>query len=118
MGGSFPHYIIMIENILIHAVNVIVGIALATLWQKHKAQKEEQDAIKMGLQSLLRGEITKAYYLYMDKGWIPLYALQSIEANYKNYEALGANGVIDKLWKELMELPHTNLNDDKREVKK
>jgi len=35
-----------------------------------------------------------------------LYALQSIESNYKNYEALGMNGVIDKLWQELMELPH------------
>lgn len=43
----------------------------------------------------------------MDKGWIPLYALQSLEVNYKNYEALGENNVIDGLWKELMALPHT-----------
>lgn len=63
------------ESILIHAVNIIVGVLIATLWNKFKKQKEEQDAIKMGLQSLLRGEITKAYYLYKEKGWIPLYAL-------------------------------------------
>lgn len=95
------------ESILIHAVNVIIGILIATLWHKHKQQKQEQDAIKLGLQSLLRGEITKSYYIYMEKGWIPLYALQSLEVNYKNYEALGENNVIDGLWKELMALPHT-----------
>ena len=95
------------DTILAHAVNVVVGILIATLWQKFRKSQEEQDAIKMGLQSLLRGEITKAYYLYKDKGWIPLYALQSIEANYKNYEALGANGVIDGLWKEMLAMPHT-----------
>ena len=96
-----------------HVVNVIVGILIATLWQKMKRHKEEQDAIKMGLQSLLRGEITKAYYQYKDKGWIPLYALQSVEGNYKNYEALGANGVIDGLWKELLALPHTKPEEAK-----
>lgn len=97
-----------------HVVNVIVGILIATLWQKMKRHKEEQDAIKMGLQSLLRGEITKAYYKYQEKGWIPIYALESVEGNYKNYEALGANGVIDGLWKELMALPHTKQEEVKQ----
>lgn len=104
----------MIESIFAHAINVVIGILIATLWQKFRKSQEEQDAIKLGLQSLLRGEITKAYYLYKDKGWIPLYALQSMEANYKNYEALGENGVIDKLWSELMELPHTKPEDIKK----
>lgn len=94
------------DGIVAHAVNVVIGIVIATLWQKIKTHKREQDSIKLGLQSLLRGEITKSYYHYKEKGWIPLYALQSIESNYKNYEALGMNGVIDKLWQELMELPH------------
>ena len=101
------------EQIFIHAINVVIGILIASLWQKFRRSQEEQDAIKLGLQSLLRGEITKAYYMYKDKGWIPLYALQSIEANYKNYEALGANGVIDGLWKEMMALPHTKPEEEK-----
>ena len=102
------------EQIFIHAINVVIGILIASLWQKFRRSQEEQDAIKLGLQSLLRGEITKAYYTYKDKGWIPLYALQNIEGNYKNYEALGANGVIDGLWKEMMEMPHTKPEDDKK----
>ena len=90
-----------------HVVHLVVGILIATLWNKFKKNKEEQDAIKMGLQSLLRTEITKAYYKYTEKGWIPLYALQSLQIVHDNYQALGKNGVIDGLWQALMSLPHT-----------
>lgn len=95
-----------VEALAVHAVHVVVGILIATLWQKFKKSQDEQDAIKAGLQSLLRGEITKAYYKYMEKGWIPIYALQSLEVSYKNYKALGLDGVMDGLWGELIKLPH------------
>lgn len=101
------------ESIFMHIINVVVGILIATLWQKIKSTRQEQDAIKAGLQSLLRNEITKSYYLYKDKGWIPLYALQNLQCVHENYQTLGENGVIDGLWSELMALPHT-----KPEVKK
>ena len=114
-GGKPPlFFIFTMEQFLAHAVNIVIGILIATLWQKFRKSQEEQDAIKLGLQSLLRGEITKAYYRYKEQGWIPLYALESIEGNYKNYEILGANGVIDGLWKELMALPHTKPDGDKK----
>lgn len=77
-GGVVLPYIFMVvkmEQIFIHAINVLIGILVASLWQKFRKSQQEQDAIKLGLQSLLRGEITKAYYSYKDKGWIPLYAL-------------------------------------------
>lgn len=97
----------MIETLVIHAAHIIVGILIATLWQKFKQQKEEQDAIKLGLQSLLRGEITKSYYKYQEQGWIPIYALESLQSYHTNYQALGENGVINGLWTDLMKLPHT-----------
>jgi len=37
------------ESVMIHAVNVIIGILIATLWQKFRRSQEEQDAIKLGL---------------------------------------------------------------------
>lgn len=103
------------DGIIAHAVNVVIGVFIATLWQKIKVHKREQDSIKLGLQSLLRGEITKSYYIYKEKGWIPIYALQSVESNYKNYEALGANGVIETVYNELLQLPHTKPEVDKDE---
>ena len=106
------------DGMVAHAINIIIGIIIATLWQKIKNHKKEQDAIKLGLQSLLRGEITKSYYHYKEKGWIPLYALQSVEASYKNYEALGENGVMEKIYNELLSLPNINPNDGKSGDKK
>ena len=90
-----------------HVVHILIGIFIAALWNKFKKNKEEQDAIKAGLQALLRTEIRKAYYKYKEKEWIPLYALQSLQSVHDNYQTLGANGVMDGLWKELMALPHT-----------
>lgn len=90
-----------------HVVHILIGIFIAALWNKFKKNKEEQDAIKAGLQALLRTEITKAYYKHKEKGWIPLYALQSLQSVHDNYQTLGTNGVMDGLWKELMALPHT-----------
>ena len=101
------------ESVLVHAVHIIVGILIATLWQKFNKSQEEQDAIKSGLQSLLRSEITKAYYKYMEQGWIPLYALESLQQSHKDYQTLGLNGVMDELWKSLMALPHTKPEVDK-----
>ena len=103
------------ESVLVHAVHIIVGILIATLWQKFKKSQEEQDAIKSGLQSLLRSEITKAYYKYMEQGWIPLYALESLQQSHNDYQTLGLNGVMDGLWKELMSLPHTKPEEIKNE---
>lgn len=103
------------ESVLIHAVHIIVGILIATLWQKFKKSQEEQNAIKSGLQSLLRSEITKAYYKYMEQGWIPLYALESLQQSHNDYQTLGLNGVMDGLWKDLMSLPHTKPEEIKNE---
>lgn len=52
--------------------------------------------------------------MYKEKGWIPLYALQSLEQSYKNYKALGVDGVMDGLWDELISLPHTKPEDGKK----
>ena len=106
----------MIEEVLMHGVHLIVGILIASLWQKFKKSQDEQDAIKLGLQSLLRAELTKAYYKYKEQGWIPLYALESLQSVHTNYQALGKNGVMDGLWSELMSLPHTK-PINKKEVK-
>lgn len=70
-------------------------------------KEKENDALKAGLQALLRDRIIQAYNHYVDgKGWIPIYALESINACYKSYEALGENGVINGLMEQLNDLPN------------
>ena len=96
----------MVEELLTTAISTVSGAVITSLWTLCRQRKTENDALKAGLQALLRDRIIQAYNHYVeDKGWIPIYALESLNTCYKSYEALGENGVIDGLVKELNELP-------------
>lgn len=95
----------MIESTIQTVINIIAGAVISYLFALYRAKKKQNDALKAGLQALLRDRIIQAYNHYVqDKGWIPIYAKESIDACYKSYEALGNNGVIDNLMQQLNEL--------------
>ena len=97
-------------------INVVFGGVITLLITMYRQKKKENDALKAGLQALLRGRIIQAYNHYVqDKGWIPIYAKESIDACYRSYEALGDNGVIDNLMEQINELqnyPPKNRGDE------
>lgn len=79
---------------------------------KLKKYKTEQDAIKSGIQALLRAEMIKSYNKYIDLGYAPIYAKENFENIYKNYHSLGLNGVMDGMRKTFMELPTERREDE------
>lgn len=94
-----------LDTALNSVINVISGGVITLLITMYRQKKKENDALKAGLQALLRDRIIQAYNHYVqDKGWIPIYAKESIDACYKSYEALGDNGVIDNLMQQINEL--------------
>lgn len=87
------------------AITGVLGVLTAYLGTMYRIKKKENDALKAGVQALLRDRIIQAYNHYVcEKGWVPIYAKESIDACYKSYEALGDNGVIDNLMQQLNEL--------------
>jgi len=97
----------MIESTIQTVINIIAGAIISYLFALYRAKKKENNALKAGLQALLRDRIIQAYNHYVqDKGWIPIYAKASMDACYKSYEALGDNGVIDSLMEQLNDLPN------------
>lgn len=59
-----------------------------------------------GIRALLRGDIIRLYNKYHDDlGYCPIYVRTALEDEYIQYHTLGGNGVITKLYNELMELP-------------
>lgn len=106
----------MIESTVQTVINIIAGAIISYLFALYRAKKKENNALKAGLQALLRDRIIQAYNHYVqDKGWIPIYAKESIDACYKSYEALGDNGVIDNLMQQINELqnyPPKNRDDE------
>lgn len=104
----------MIESTIQTIINIIAGAVISYIFALYRAKKRENDALRAGVQALLRDRIIQAYNHYVcEKGWIPIYAKESIDACYKSYEALGDNSVIDSLMEQLNELPNYNLNGGK-----
>ena len=94
-----------LDTALNSVINVISGGVITLLITMYRQKKKENDALKAGVQALLRDRIIQAYNHYVqDKGWIQIYAKESIDACYKSYEALGDNGVIDNLMEQISEL--------------
>ena len=97
---------IFLDKFLGQIINALAGAIIAYLIAVIRQKNKENNALKEGMQALLRDRIIQGYNHYSDKGWIPIYAMESIEACYKSYEELGQNGVIDNLMKQLRALPN------------
>ena len=58
------------------------------------------------------------YERYSEKGYAPIYAKQNFENVWKQYEALGKNGVMKQIHDSFMGLPtcsHTHENEHEQE---
>ena len=74
---------------LFGAILAGLGTAFSFLSRRVSKRIEEQDAIKLGMQALLRDRIISAYNHYMDKGYCPIYARDNILKLYEQYHNLG-----------------------------
>ena len=62
-------------------------------------------ALQRGVQALLRAQMIDLYNHYKAKGFAPLYARQSFENLWVQYERLGKNGVITDIRTKFLALP-------------
>ena len=92
--------------------NVIYSTAMANKAERKRLRDVEQlrqndrsKQIESGLQSLLRAEISRSHEKYMDKGYCPVYAREALNRIYESYHALGGNGTMTELYKQVMALP-------------
>lgn len=98
----------MTKFILEYWIEFLFGLgSTAIMFYIKKIGKKvnEQEAIKLGVQALLRDRIIQAYNIYYDRGSCPIYARENIQELSKQYTNLGGNGVICDLLKKLQSLP-------------
>ena len=69
-----------------------------------KLQKTN-DAQSAGLQSVLKDLLKIRYLEWINKGYAPMDARDDLEKMYQSYHRLGANGVMDALREEFLNLP-------------
>lgn len=92
----------MLELILKWAIPFVCGAAVTFAG----TMLIRLQAVKNGLQCLLRAEIIRSYDKYTERKECPLYAKDSLTRAYKAYHALGGNDVATELYHEMIELPN------------
>ena len=88
-------------ELLMTAAVALLGAGYRMTIRELGKQKIEREAIK----SLLRSELITMHGRYTEKGEIPIYAQENVQAMYDAYHALGGNGTVTKLVDEIRELP-------------
>lgn len=90
-------------------ITLLFGSGVLTAFGKYiirrlKANDERTEAVCRGVQALLRDRLYQSYNHYTDKGYAPIYAKENFENMYKQYHALGVNGVMNSYRENFMKL--------------
>lgn len=100
--GTLKDVLSILGLVGIPSLGVIVGWLVKTIRTEAKRQK----ALELGVQAMLRSQMINDYNKwYVNKGYAPIWAKDSFENVWVQYEALGKNGVMDEIHQELMSLP-------------
>ena len=78
---------------------------LTGVWKRIKQNESKTESVQLGVQALLRDRLYSTYLKYAEKGYAPIYARENFENMYKQYHILGANGVMDDIYRKFMDLP-------------
>ena len=107
----------IIAAIISCCVSFFLGGALSFMVAKFKGAVKKEKALQDGMQSLLRDKLIEFHDKYTERGYCPIYAKESARRSYEAYHELGGNGVITKLFNDIMSLPEEQpQNADKKEV--
>lgn len=86
-------------------VPALIAGGFKYLYSSLKKNTSDTEAVKIGIQALLRSQMIADYNKWTDRGYAPIYARDNFENCWKQYHALGVNGVMDDLHEKFLELP-------------
>lgn len=69
-------------------------------------QEQESKALRNGLCAVLRDRIMQSATYHEERGFIPLRDMENMSLMYQAYHELGGNGLVTKVYEEVLELPH------------
>ena len=99
----------MLEQIGVEIIVFLCGAFLTFLFGKWTGFFKEIDAVKYGVQSILRDRMCQMRRYYTDKKKpIPQHEMDSFEQMYTAYEALGGNGYMKQVRADVEAMPREN----------
>lgn len=108
----------MIEFITKYWLEALFGVMLTglslfvkRLFRESKAAKRVTHNVQVGIKCMLRDRIIHNYEKYVGFEYCPLSVRSNLEDMHAAYKALGGNGAIDHIVKELNDLPTIKKGD-------
>ena len=93
------------QLLCLFSVPALILMIVKYMLNQIKQNRKDTEAVKLGLQALLRSQMISDYNKYSEKGFAPVYARDNFENCWKQYHSLGANGVMDDLHEKFLDLP-------------
>ena len=97
---------------LFAAATAVLAWCYRNISARLDAERAKNEAIAVGVQSLLRENIVSNYNKYCDKGYCPIYAKESIKKVYQAYHNLGGNDVATELYSKILRMPEDKSDDE------
>ena len=72
---------------------------------QNEEMERQNKAIMLGVQAFLRDRLLQGIKHYITKGWADYDDRENMENIYKQYHALGANGIMDDMMTQFRNLP-------------
>lgn len=98
-------------DILFGAILGILAWIVRKISKHYKEEKDRNDAVRLGVQALLRSQMINDFNHYKEKGYAPIYAKENFENCWQRYHSLGVNGVMDGIHEDFMKLPTMEVGD-------
>lgn len=83
----------------------ILAAILGVVLKRMKKIYTDTKSMKLGIQALLRSQMIADYNKWSEREYAPIYAKESFEACWVQYENLGFNGVMNGVHDNFMALP-------------
>lgn len=84
-------------SVLLAVTTMVIGFLGGRLRAKVKQDTKESEAMKNGMRCLLRERIIEICDRCLDRGFVHIYNLESLDDLFGQYRALGGNGMATKL---------------------
>lgn len=98
----------VVPSVILAIVSYFLGRANKIADKRDQAERkaeEDTEALKVGLQALLRIELIEYHDKYMQEGKIPHYAFDNYVSMYDAYHGLGGNGTATVMYENIKKLP-------------
>lgn len=90
----------------------LLTTVIGFFYKRIKDNERETEAVKLGVQALLRDRLYDMYEKYSELEYAPIRARENFENMWTQYHNLGKNGVMDDVHIKFMNLPTERSGDN------